>query len=69
MNLKKAILIFENIENPAFSKMEKTEAIAEVLELPTHNSISKAAIIKAFKWLFEEVTTEFDVEEADEAQK
>ena len=64
MNIKKAILIFEDVDNPAFSEMEKTEAIAEVLDLPTHNSISKASILKAFRWLLEAVTTEFDVEEA-----
>lgn len=52
MNIGKAVAIFENIDSPEFSDEEKAEAIWLVLNMPTHNSISKDKILKAFKWLF-----------------
>lgn len=60
MNIGKAVAIFENIDSPEFSDEEKAEAIWLVLNMPTHNSISKDNILKAFKWLFLQF---YDVEE------
>ena len=52
MNIGKAVAIFENIDSSEFSDEEKAEAIWLVLNMPTHNSITKDNILKAFKWLF-----------------
>lgn len=60
MNIGKAVAIFENIDSPEFSDEEKAEAIWLVLNMPTHNSITKDNILKAFKWLFLQF---YDVEE------
>ena len=60
MNIGKAVAIFENIDSSEFSDDEKAEAIWLVLNMPTHNSITKDNILKAFKWLFLQF---YDVEE------
>lgn len=60
MNIGKAVAIFENIDSQEFSDKEKAEAIWLVLNMPTHNSITKDYILKAFKWLFLQF---YDVEE------
>ena len=52
MSIGHAIYIFEHINSSEFSHDEKAEAIWLVLDMPTHNSISKDKILKAFKWLF-----------------
>ena len=58
MTLPKAISIFVDIENEKYSITEKLESIEMVLNMPTHNSISKAEIIKAFQWFAFTDTTE-----------
>ena len=50
MTLTKAICIFKNIENAEYSNSEKLESLAIVLDMPTHNSITKDEILKAFRW-------------------
>ena len=41
MKISKACTIFENIGSPDFTDLEKSEAVYEVIKMPTHNSITK----------------------------
>lgn len=53
MNPAKATCIFKHINDKMYTELEKLAAIYTVLELPTHNGISKDSIIDAFKWMFD----------------
>lgn len=53
MNIGKAQAVFEQIRSDKYSEIEKLQAIWGVLEMPTHNGITKDAILEAFRWLFE----------------
>lgn len=53
MNPAKATAIFKQINENLYTDMGKLAAIYTVLELPTHNGISKDSIIDAFKWMFD----------------
>lgn len=55
MNIGKAWAIFENINSADFSIDEKWEAICEVADAPTHNSITKAKILEVLRWVVGEV--------------
>lgn len=52
--------IFEQIKSERYTDEEKLLAIHEVIEMPTHNGITKDTILNALKWLWnyaiEEVT-------------
>ena len=60
MNIGKACAIFEQIESEKYTDEEKLLAISEVIEMPTHNGVTKDTILSAFRWLWnyaiEEVT-------------
>lgn len=58
MSVTKAISIFKDIENEKYSITEKLESLFVVLNMPTHNSITKAEFIKAFQWYGFTDTTE-----------
>lgn len=53
MNAGKATAIFKQINENMYTDMAKLAAIYQVLNLPTHNGISKDSIIDAFKWMFD----------------
>ena len=42
---------FEQIKNDKYSEDEKLQAIWLVLDMPTHNGITKDTILEAFRWL------------------
>ena len=52
MNIGKACAVFEQIESDKYSEDEKLRAIWAVLDMPTHNGITKGTILEAFRWLF-----------------
>lgn len=52
MNPAKATAIFKHINADLSTDFEKLSAIYQVLNLPTHNGISKDSIMDAFKWMF-----------------
>ena len=52
MNIGKATSIFKNITSEEFTVTEKLQAIREVLNMPTHNGISKEQILLALDWLW-----------------
>lgn len=55
MNIGKAQAVFEQIRSDKYSETEKLQAIWAVLDMPTHNGITKDTILEAFRWLFERV--------------
>ena len=53
MNIGKAQAVFEQIKSDKYSEDEKLQAIWLVLDMPTHNGITKDTILEAFRWLFD----------------
>lgn len=52
MKIIRACKIFENIDSNEYTTEEKAKAIYLVTEMFTHNSITKASMMKVIKWLF-----------------
>lgn len=52
MSDKVAIFIFIQIDSEDFSDEEKVMAIYKVIQMPTHNSITKLDMLNALKWLW-----------------
>ena len=69
MNCGKACAIFEQLESDKYSENEKLTAIKEVLDMPTHNGITKDKILGAFRWLYELAVEELGPEEAEEQSR
>ena len=53
MNKGRALAIFENIENASVSIEEKGLAIYIVMNMATHNSVTKASMLKVIRWLLD----------------
>ena len=52
MNIGKACAVFEQIDSERYTDDEKLTAIEMVLDMPTHNGITKDTILDAFRWLY-----------------
>lgn len=52
MTLGRARAIFDNIENASESIEEKYWAIRLVLDMETHNSVTKASMLKVMNWMW-----------------
>lgn len=52
MKITKAVSIFTHIDSPDYTDEEKALAIHIVLEMPTHNGITKDQILNVTKWLW-----------------
>lgn len=50
MNIGEAVAIFRNIYRSERDDKEKLEAVKTVLNMKTHNSITKQEFINAFKY-------------------
>lgn len=48
-----AYAIFKDIENPDISAEEKGTAILKIINMETHNSVTKAMMLKVIRWLLE----------------
>ena len=48
---KNALEIFNNLNSEDYTYLEKLEAIVEVANMPTHNSVKKADMMKAIRFL------------------
>jgi hypothetical protein len=59
MNIGKACAIFEQIESEKYSDEEKAASVLMVLAMPTHNGVTKDAMLRVIRWLF---PMAFDVE-------
>lgn len=53
MNIGTACAIFEQLDSDKYTDEEKALAIYKVMNMPTHNSITKADMLKAIKWLLD----------------
>jgi len=53
MNKGRALAIFENIENATVSIEEKGLAIYIVVNMATHNSVTKTSMLKVIRWLLD----------------
>ena len=56
MNIGVACAIFKPIDSTKYTEDEKIQAIQLVLDMPTHNGITKDKILAAFRWLFKAAT-------------
>ena len=63
MNIGKARAIFDNIENASESIEEIGEAIYIVMNMATHNSVTKASMLKVIRWLWDRT---FELEQEGE---
>lgn len=52
MNIGEACAIFRNIEDESISTMKKVRAVHEVVNMATHNGITKAEMLRVLKWAF-----------------
>lgn len=52
MNIGKAFAVFQQIESKKYTKDEKYEAIHDVINAATINSITKKQVLNAVSWLF-----------------
>ena len=51
MKTKEAYSIFHNIEAPKITDEEKGLAIWKIVSMETHNSVTKAAMLKVIRYL------------------
>jgi len=56
MNLGEAVAVFRNIYLSDRTVEEKKLAIKTVIEMETHNSITKQEILNALQWLYQTTT-------------
>ena len=60
MSIGRDVAVFMNIESPDYSDEEKAYSIWKVVEMPTHNGISKRCFLEVIWWLLRQA---FDVPE------
>jgi hypothetical protein len=66
MNIGKACAIFMQIDSDQYTDLEKGFAVYMVLAMPTHNGITKDAMLRVIKWLHGQ---HFEVEAAEDANQ
>jgi hypothetical protein len=52
VNIGKAVAICMNLDSDKFTDEDKIVAIYEVMNMPTHNGVTKAAMLEMVKWLW-----------------
>lgn len=52
LNKAEAYMIFTDIENDKYSEEEKIMAVYIIMNMETHNSITKADMLNAVKWMW-----------------
>jgi hypothetical protein len=55
MTLGRALAIFEFIDESEASDIEKGLAISKILNMETHNSVTKQSMLKVIAWLWDKV--------------
>ena len=60
MSLGKSVAIFKNIDSDTYNLQEKGQAIYDICKMATHNSITKAEMLKVIWWLLNQI---FDIKE------
>ena len=66
MNTGKATAIFNDIMRPGLTDIERGEAIKTVLNMETHNSVTKAAMLQVIRFLWSMVYEEISGENGEE---
>ena len=66
MNIGKATAIFNDINRPGTTDIERGEAIKAMVEMETHNGVTKEAMIQVIKYLWNMVFTEEAHEQRDQ---
>ena len=54
MKIGQAYKILDNIDSDEYAVDEKALAIRIILDMATHNGVSKAVLLKALNWLWNE---------------
>lgn len=54
MKFGQAYKILENIDSEVYTVDEKAMAIKVILDMETHNGVTKAVLLKAMNWLWNE---------------
>lgn len=54
MKIGKAYKILDNIDSDEYTVEEKALAIRMVLDMATHNGVSKAVLLRVLTWLWNE---------------
>lgn len=65
MNIGKAIAIFKDINNSEYSEFDKALAIYMVMDMETHNSVTKASMLEVIQWFWDR-NFEFNFIESEE---
>lgn len=55
MNIGTARAIFENLNDINVTIEEKGVAIRQIIDMETHNSITKNQLVKAMDWLWNQI--------------
>jgi len=55
MDIGTAMKIFNNLFDDAYTIEEKGLAIRKVIDMETHNSISKSKMLVAMNWMWEQI--------------
>lgn len=63
MNLGRARAIFNDIENAPESMEKKGLAIRTIINMETHNSVTKAQMLKVIEWMWNQI---YEMEQEDE---
>lgn len=66
MKISTACKIFLQVNSDKYTDEEKGTAIYEVLKMPTHNGITKDAMLKVIEYL---LNLAFDIPEENEAEQ
>ena len=53
MKIGYARAVFEDINSDKYSEYEKAMAIYRVINMETHNSVTKASMLEAIRWLWD----------------
>jgi len=54
MKFGQAYKILDNIDSDEYTEDEKAMAIRVILDMETHNGVTKAVLLKALNWLWNE---------------
>lgn len=54
MKIGQAYKILDNINSDEYTVDEKAMAIREILDMETHNGVTKPVLLKAMNWLWNE---------------
>ena len=55
MSIGRARAIFENLDSNKFLIEEKGLAIRTILDMATHNSVTKEQLLKAIDWMWNQI--------------